>query len=148
MKIDKFRGKYGFLSNFCMSPLWYDGILYPSSEHAYQAAKADSYPEKEKIARLKTPAETKRYAKTFTHRDGFHNVKTRIMFEIVLRKFVSNSFLTDKLLSTGDAELIEGNTWHDNFWGNCTCDRKDCSIEGKNNLGRILMEVRRILKGP
>jgi predicted NAD-dependent protein-ADP-ribosyltransferase YbiA (DUF1768 family) len=45
------------------------------------------------------------------------------------------------LLATGNEELIEGNTWHDNTWGDCSCDAcKD--IEGKNMLGKLLMKVR------
>lgn len=34
-----FFGDYRFLSNFHMAPVWYESILYPSTEHAYQAAK-------------------------------------------------------------------------------------------------------------
>ena len=44
------------------------------------------------------------------------------------------------LLATGGEELIEGNWWHDNFFGVCTCG--PCDGKGKNNLGKILMRVR------
>ena len=49
--------------------------------------------------------------------------------------------LREKLLATGNEELVEGNTWHDNIWGNCSCD---CckKIEGQNKLGKLLMQVR------
>jgi hypothetical protein len=47
----------------------------------------------------------------------------------------------EKLLETKNAELIEGNIWHDNFWGSCECSR--CNHKpGKNMLGRLLMEYR------
>jgi len=147
--IDRFDGtKHKFLSNFYMgAPLWYDGIYYPSSEHAYQAAKADNYDLKRTFARMATPNETKQHAKRIKCREGFHQVKSRIMFEIVLRKFISHNKMKEKLLETGDFMLIEGNTWHDNYWGDCVCGRESCNITGENNLGKILMEVRKILKG-
>jgi hypothetical protein len=47
----------------------------------------------------------------------------------------------EKLLQTGKSVLVEGNDFHDNVWGNCTCPRcKD--IEGENRLGRALMDLR------
>ena len=53
--------------------------------------------------------------------------------------------LREKLLATKDAELIEGNWWHDNFWGNCLCSKcKD--IQGKNMLGKLLMKEREQIK--
>jgi predicted NAD-dependent protein-ADP-ribosyltransferase YbiA (DUF1768 family) len=48
------------------------------------------------------------------------------------------------LLSTGDMELTEGNWWHDNFYGSCSCVK--CGGKGQNNLGKILMDVRLNLK--
>lgn len=38
-------------------------------------------------------------------------------------------------LATGDAILIEGNTWGDRFWG-------VCEGFGQNHLGHVLMRVR------
>lgn len=58
------------------------------------------------------------------------------MEELLRIKFSGiDPFLTRALLETGDAELIEGNTWNDTFWG-------VCNGEGENNLGRLLMKVR------
>ena len=37
--INEFQGKYRFLSNFYPCDIVYEGIQYPSTEHAYQAAK-------------------------------------------------------------------------------------------------------------
>jgi predicted NAD-dependent protein-ADP-ribosyltransferase YbiA (DUF1768 family) len=44
------------------------------------------------------------------------------------------------LIDTGDQELIEGNWWGDVIWG-------VCNGKGENHLGKILMEVRKELKG-
>ncbi len=63
-----------------------------------------------------------------------------IMLDILRAKF-SIPELAEMLESTGDAYLEEGNYWHDNRWGNCTCEK--CSIkEGENWLGKILMHIR------
>ena len=63
------------------------------------------------------------------------------MYDIVKAKFSQNENLRQMLLDTNNEELIEGNWWHDNCWGDCSCERcKD--IKGQNNLGKILMRVR------
>lgn len=59
------------------------------------------------------------------------------MEEIVRAKFSENETLKNMLLATGDAELKEGNTWNDTFWG---IDQKTGS--GENHLGKILMKIR------
>ena len=64
---------------------------------------------------------------------------------IGLRKKFANPELRDLLLATGDEELVEGNYWHDNEWGNCTCPRCK-NIPGKNKLGKLLMQVREEIK--
>ena len=55
-----------------------------------------------------------------------------------MRQKFSKSPFKEMLLSTGEEELIEGNTWNDRFWG--VCDGM-----GENNLGKILMAVRESL---
>ena len=59
--------------------------------------------------------------------------------KILLRQKFGDAWLRAKLLATGDAELIEGNYWHDTFWGMC-------NGKGENHLGRLLMEVRSELR--
>lgn len=44
-------------------------------------------------------------------------------------------------MATGDAFLEEGNHWHDNRWGRCSCERCSSKI-APNWLGKILMEIR------
>lgn len=39
----------------------------------------------------------------------------------------------------GFPDIVEGNQWHDTFWG-------VCNGVGQNNLGQILMNVRGILR--
>lgn len=68
------------------------------------------------------------------------------MFKIVRLKFKQNKHLAKRLLDTDDALLIEGNTWHDNYWGDCKCSHPKCSNKGRNALGEILMEIRDEIK--
>jgi len=64
------------------------------------------------------------------------------MFEGVGMKFEQNKDIKDLLISTKGYELIEGNNWHDNIWGDCDCPKCE-NITGKNLLGKVLMLVRR-----
>ena len=61
------------------------------------------------------------------------------MYQIVKCKFEQNEDLKIKLLNTGNSELIEGNTWGDKIWGKV-------NGVGQNNLGKILMRIRKELK--
>lgn len=144
--INSFRGKNYFLSNFSLNPVEYDGVTWPTSEHAYQAAKTHDKDKKTMIQLCDSPGLSKKAGKKLTLRADWHEVRVRIMNEIVRSKFANNPTLTRKLLATGDASLSEANSWHDNFWGNCTCGRSACDYSGYNHLGRILMGVREELR--
>lgn len=138
--IDSFRGKYRFLSNFHPCAILWGGEEYPSVEHAYQASKTFDSKLREKIRFCKTPAEAKKMGKAVPLRDDWDEIKVSIMQTLVYLKFVKNKELRDLLLATEPEHLEEGNTWGDTFWG-------VCKGEGKNLLGRILMDIRRILLG-
>ena len=75
-------------------------------------------------------------------RDDWETIKYQAMYFILRQKFERSAFCRKVLLGTGDARLVEGNTWHDNIWGNCTCMRPSCIPEGRNMLGNTLMRVR------
>lgn len=134
MAIDRFNGKYRFLSNFYPCAVKLDGVLYPSVEHAYQAAKCASLEDRQKILSCKTPGEAKRLVRTLKSNGDIAIVKLVVMNSLLKQKFNKEPFRT-WLLATGNEELIEGNTWGDVFWG--VCDGK-----GENNLGRLLMRIR------
>jgi len=134
--IDKFDGTaFRFLSNFYPARVVYEGIEYPTSEHAYQAAKTLDIFQRQNVAMLRTPAEAKRYGKAVSMRPDWDDVKVDVMEEIVYAKFTQNENLMHMLVLTEDMPLIEGNSWGDTFWG-------VCDGVGENNLGKILMRVR------
>jgi len=142
--IDSFRKPYGWLSNFSKASITLDGITYPTLEHAYQAAKTDNVEDKSKIVATGNPAFVKRMSKKLQMKENWNEIRLDVMRMLVDLKF-QDEILSEKLIETGDAILIEGNHWHDNFWGVCSCER--CSNkEHENHLGVILMEKREQLK--
>lgn len=138
MEINSFRDEYFFLSNFFLCDITIGGITYNSAEAAFQAQKVLDDEEKKKFISI-TPVQAKRLGKKVKLREDWEEVKVDIMREIVRCKFTQNPNLAEKLIQTGDTELIEGNNWRDYFWGMC-------NGKGKNNLGKILMEVREEVK--
>jgi len=133
--IDSFQGEYRFLSNFWLCTIVYNGgYIYGSTEAAYQAAKSLNPADHVRFTRM-SPGVSKREGKRLIIRDDWDIVKTRIMVELVRQKFTSHNDLKMLLLNTGDALLVEGNTWGDTFWG-------VCNGKGENKLGKILMMVR------
>jgi hypothetical protein len=148
--INSFNGEYRFLSNYYSCKVRYGSIIFSSVENAFQAAKSLDTRDREHIKTL-SPGGAKRYGRNVKLRYHWDNVKIGIMLSLIKRKF-SDKKLAKKLIDTGDQELIEGNTWHDNYWGVCYCDR--CSTIrktkkfGKNVLGKILMDVREQLINP
>jgi len=133
--IARFTGDHDFLSNFHPSPIEVDGILYPTVEHAFQAAKTSIPEEKQALAETATPGSVKRKGRKVQLRPDWEEVKVGIMEDLVRLKFTIHADLRAKLLATGDAELVEGNNWNDRFWG-------VCRGKGENQLGKILMKVR------
>lgn len=142
--ITEFDGKYAFLSNFFYAPFVYDGIIYPTNEHFFQAMKTLDQEKRKQIAEAKTPGAAKRMGRQVQLREDWEEVKYTAMRVGVERKFDAHPGLAEKLIATGDAILIEGNSWHDNTWGSCFCP-KCAAIAGKNWLGEILMERRKEL---
>ena len=74
-------------------------------------------------------------------RSDWEDIKLLVLKELIRIKFISNPNLLYQLLNTGEAYLSEDNTWHDNFYGNCTCGRCQ-NITGLNHLGSALMQFR------
>jgi len=137
-EIKEFQGEYRWLSNFWICTLEWDNKLWHSAENAYQAAKCARPYDMHQFINV-TPGQAKRLGKTVFRRLDWEEVKLEIMCQIVKSKFEQNPDLRKRLLDTGNARLIEGNRWHDTFWG-------VCNGEGENNLGKILMSVRELLR--
>lgn len=143
--VHEFQGEYRFLSNFWRAQIRMRGVIYPSTEHAFQAAKTLDMDERAKIAKLSSAREAKHAGYKVKLRDDWEQIRLDVMEALVRFKFTNHPHLRDRLLATGDGTLAEGNYWHDNFWGICGCS--ECHYkEGRNHLGEILMKVRGQLK--
>lgn len=136
--INKFRGKYAFLSNFYPCLIEYNGLQFRSVESAYQAQKTLDNTIREEFTRYDS-RKAKAESKSLTVREDWNRIKLQIMSDLLLIKF-ADSNLQKKLLDTGDIPLIEENTWHDLFWGVCECER--CEGRGTDWLGKLLMRTR------
>lgn len=142
--IVEFDGQYAFLSNFYPSPFIHEGIVYPTNEHFFQAMKTLDIDERKKIAAAETPGLAKRMGRNVQLRSDWEKVKVYYM-ELGLRLKFANKALAEKLIATGDEELVEGNWWCDQTWGSCNCP-KHIRIPGRNLLGMLLMELRKELQ--
>ena len=154
--INYFTGKYYFLSNFyrCCN-IKYKSEIYSSSEHLFQALKTKNKKEREIIRKAKSPGEAKRLGQQVSLRSDWKLVRVKKMYKVLKLKFSQNSELAKKLIETKDAFLIEGNNWHDNFWGICNCIRcqekqtelanPNIIYEEGNQLGQLLMRLRKKL---
>ena len=138
MKIDSFRGKYFFLSNFYPVEVDFDGFTFQNNEAAFQAMKTLDRGKRAEFTRL-DPSSAKRKGRQVRLRKDWEEVKDQLMYEICLSKFNQNEDLKRKLLQTKGIELIEGNDWGDTYWG-------VCRGRGQNKLGKILMRVREELE--
>ncbi len=133
--IISFTGKNNFLSNFYPAPITYCGLSGPTLEHVYQASKTTVKAQASHILRCETAALAKAAgARVVDLRPDWNSKRVEIMYGLLQLKFAIPT-LREKLLATGDAHLVEGNTWNDTFWG-------VCDGEGLNMLGLLLMQVR------
>lgn len=138
--INRFRGEYEFLSNFYPAKLIYDGIEYYNAESAYQAQKCSDAEQRKAFSSCYSD-EAKRKARSIELREDWEDIKLEVMETVVRAKFEQNPRLAKLLLQSGEMRIVEGNTWHDIFWG---VDLK--TGEGENHLGRILMQLREHFK--
>lgn len=134
-----FSGEYRWLSNFWLVPIEVDGLIYPSTEHAYQALKFA--PEHRFRFLTGTPAEAKRHKNMVMHEALPDWIQMRVpnMIRVTEIKYAEGSELANRLIKTGNRQLVEGNSWGDVYWG-------VCKGKGENRLGRLLMDRRTYLQ--
>jgi len=143
--IPNFHGQYRWLSNFALSPVLLDGQTYPTVEHAYQASKTVIEEERALIIQAPSPGRAKKMGRPkdkggilTLRKDWCEDFQLKTMRELLQQKF-SMSPWRELLLETGDAELIEGNTWGDFYWGKV-------NGVGKNQLGFLIMQIRKKIR--
>lgn len=133
--------KYSFLSNFYKCPIYYKGLLYGSSESAFQAQKCRHEDLKKAFAvggEWSSPVDSKNHGKRISIVDNWDDIRDSVMYDVVLNKFVQNRDLGDKLIELRHYNIEEANGHGDTYWG--TVDGV-----GENKLGLILDSVANIL---
>lgn len=147
--IDKFDGEFSFLSNFyvfdppitvTLNALNATGnatLTVNSTEAAFQAGKSKEPLKYQNMSPREAKKAGKHEKMSKLEREQWDNYKKLILMKQLLKlKFDKNhSDLQQKLLATYPEELIEGNYWHDTYWG-------VCEGVGENHLGQLLMEIR------
>ena len=129
------------LSNFSKHGFTLKGKYWQTVEHYFQAQKFPGLPQEERIRTAPTPSKAKQLGRTRTKslRADWEKVKDDIMRDAVMAKFRAHDELKKLLLSTGNEKLVE-NAPKDSYWG---CGKNG---NGKNMLGKILMETRKALR--
>jgi ribA/ribD-fused uncharacterized protein len=110
-----------------------DGLVYSTTEHAYQAAKTTNMAERRAVRKCATPGDAKRMGRKITLRPDWDEIKLRVMRDLQVQKYSKEPYKS-LLKGVRGAFIEEGNTWGDTFWG-------VCRGKGRNELGKILMEV-------
>ena len=136
-----YEREFYMFSNFSAFAVKYDGDMWPTAEHAYQAKKFYDFDIRDKIKSARSAHEAKQIAKVFEHemRDDWEEVKLIVMEEIIWAKLSQHPYIQEKLLQTREREIIE-DSHKDAFWG-WGPDR-----DGENHLGKIWMHVRKEMR--
>jgi ribA/ribD-fused uncharacterized protein len=131
------RDAHSYLSNFWPAPITVMGVVWPTTEHYFQAQKFAGTAHEEAIRRVSSPMIAARMGRSRARplRADWDAVKEQIMLEALRAKFTQHPDLGERLRATGDALLIEQRA-RDAYWGDGGDDR------GLNRLGALLMQVR------
>jgi ribA/ribD-fused uncharacterized protein len=127
------------LCNFSSFQVEWRGRLWPTSEHAYQAAHfLETAPDlAEQIYTVRSAHEAYKIAKANSDKaaENWEDIKESVMLDICRHKLQQHDYVQQKLLETGDALIVEDSP-KDSFWG-WGPDRKGC-----NALGKVWMQLR------
>lgn len=143
-KYEKGQEHLAHFSNFSEDPVTYQGTVYKTSEHAFQSQKPMYKKDSERIAACDTPMECAKMGRDRSIQivPDWDTVRLAVMWEVLLCKFTQNKEAQRALLSTGDAYLEE-RTKNDSYWAS---GDDNAGGTGKNMLGKMLVEVRTVLR--
>ena len=133
--IIEFRGEFSWLSNFFPVQIEYEGLTYPSVEHAYQAGKLINI-EDRKLFLIMSAGQAKRNWKKYKTYNLTEEFRLNLMYQLLSIKFNQEPFKS-LLIATGDCYIQEGNRFSDTFFGYCLKTN-----QGKNMLGHLIMQIR------
>ena len=132
---------YGAFSNMFQRPLEFEGVVFPTAEHAYQAGKALRPVVRDWILAAPSPALAAMAAHglyTWEVVPNWAKIKFSRMRQVLRAKFTQHFDLAELLIATGPARLVESsvvNNAVNRLWG-------EVNGKGDNMLGTMLMELR------
>ena len=129
--------EYGDFCNFSSHGFEVDGKYWPSVEHYFQAQKFAGTEYEEVIRTARTPNDAKNLGRTrdVPIRADWESIKDLIMHRAVYQKFERHAAIRDRLLATGDEEIVE-NAPGDYYWG-CGADGSGCNKLGDRKSTRL-----------
>lgn len=143
---------YGWMGNMSRYSVTYDGKVWGSTEHLFQALRFDKdTPFREMIREEDNPYDAKQIAKKHREHMSIKPCWSEDMnnMKMCLRlKLESHPLLLDELLATGDAMIYEDVTARGRgnsnlIWG--ALKNPDGTWEGQNAVGKIWMKLRKEL---
>ena len=138
-----YEREFYVFSNFSSFQVFYRGRLWPTSEHAYQAARFSGVCSEleEKCFQARSAHEAYRLmqANRDKERPNWMEEKPAVMYEICRAKLEQNPYVKQKLLETQEALIVEDSPF-DSFWG------WGPEKNGRNELGKVWMRLRDEMK--
>jgi ribA/ribD-fused uncharacterized protein len=135
--ISFYEAEYYMFSNFASFAVKYNGLLFPISEHAYQAAKFEDKEVIDLIHSSLSAHDSKKVARAHKEKmnPAWDSIKVSVMEDIIRSKISMHPYIKEKLLETGDQEIIEDSP-KDSFSG------RGQDFKGRNELGKVWMKIR------
>ena len=138
MAVNFFTPKFYVLDNFSANAIDFEGKLYPTSEHAYQASKFTNTAHKEAIRQARSPKQAKQLANV-TYKNArdpnWTDKKVGVMEQILRAKLAQHEETAKALDDSGSEDIIEDSPT-DYFWG------EGADGSGHNQLGKLWMKLR------
>jgi type I restriction enzyme S subunit len=145
----KTNERFGGLSNMAPGfPLSVAGVAVRTSEALYQACRFPHRPDVQAlIIAERSPMTAKMRGKPFRDdtRPDWNEVRVNVMRWCLRVKLAQNfDLFKELLLSTGEMPIVEKKIRRTDFWG--AKFTEDGTLVGQNVLGRLLMELRELVK--
>lgn len=137
IKIPYYESSYFVLHNFSAHQVTFEGLIYPTVEHAYHSSKFENQGIKAEIQNAESPLKAYELGQKYksSRKTNWDEIKVDTLQSIILEKVKQHAEVRDALIATGDEEIVEENP-NDDFWGTGKDGR------GENQTGKILMRIR------
>lgn len=132
-----YETEYYMFSNFSAFAVQYNGRIWMTSEHAYQAAKFDDVEVTDLIHKSLSAHDSKKIAHTYKNKikSNWDEIKISVMEDLIRAKISMHPFIRQNLIESGNRVIME-DSHKDSFWG------RGVDFQGRNELGKVWMRIR------